>query len=69
MADISQPNGTLLTRKFGANQDVTSTAMSKKHGYLVLIGATVLDHEDVIAFYGRLTRRGRSDGRAGSATG
>lgn len=57
MADARQPKGTLHTKRFGKGALVEATAHSKKHGYLVLIGATVLDRESVLAFYGTLTTR------------
>ena len=54
LSAMKLPKGTLRTRKFGKHEQVTATTRCKKHGFLYLIGAQLLDRDTVLASYGRL---------------
>mgnify|MGYP000858153773 CR=1 FL=1 len=51
---LKLPKGTLRTVKFRKHEKVTATTRCKKHGFLYLIGAQLLDRDTVLASYGRM---------------
>ena len=66
---MSAPPGSLYARGFAPAETIPAQLQSKKHGWVFLLKAEVLDNCRVIAYYGSYARRyGGSARQSATAT-